>query len=171
MLCTNASDALPAASTRTTLTVPLGCSGPEVTLYVPLFVDDSVMENEFPPNETSCVLTTVEPTEPSGKMTFTVAPGSAPVPETVIESSGFLTTAVFSAIGGSGGVTSGGLMVMVTLSALDVAPSSSVTTSSKICVTALSFDVSELSVKVGCAAVASDRVAFVAVPVPPVRVH
>ena len=60
-------------------------------------------------------------------------------------------------------------MVMVTLSALDVAPSSSVTTSSKICVTALSL--SELSVKVGCAAVASDRVAFVAVPVPPVRVH
>ena len=70
-----------------------------------------------------------------------------------------------------GAALSGGLMVMVTLSALDVAPSSSVTTSSKICVTALSFDVSELSVKVGCAAVASDRVAFVAVPVPPVRVH
>ena len=46
------------------------------------------------------------------------------------------------------------MMVIVTVSAVDVAPSSSVTTREKIWVTALSFDVSELSVKVGWEAVA-----------------
>ena len=63
------------------------------------------------------------------------------------------------------------MMVIVTVSAVDVAPSSSVTTREKIWVTALSFDVSELSVKVGWEAVAELSVALPAVPVPPVLVQ
>ncbi len=61
---------------------------------------------------------------------------------------------------------------MVTVLTLALtASSSSVTVSEKICVTEVSFDVSELSVKVGFSAVALDSVALSAAPVPPVRVH
>ena len=62
-------------------------------------------------------------------------------------------------------------MVMVTWSATEDAPSSSVTTRAKTCVTAVSFEASELSVKVGFCAVASDRTAFAALPVPSTRVQ
>ena len=63
------------------------------------------------------------------------------------------------------------MIVTVTLSATEVAPSSSVTTRAKICVTAASFEVSEASVKLGLTAVASDSTALPAVPVPPVRLQ